>query len=282
MDILFNRFSLTPSIDLNGHAGAKERHGVLLMGRLGEDIGFAEYFPHHELGDPDCDEFLSTFKDQKLLSQKKAFYFLDPKWITTDQNSYFLNHQLHTPNSTDEASFFKYKIKNREDIGFIDLLRKGYRLRLDANGIFDQKSWTSFKDRIPEKLLTNIEYIEDPLIDEDWSIVSLPKARDFITGSPYEFKIYKPYREFFMPANDHHTIFSGNMGLGLANYQGYLELTAFGNLLLTHGLLTPALYSEDYDVFRGNYTLGFSPDREKLLRLLNHLHALHWRSLCKL
>ena len=277
MKIFFHRFYLKPKIKLNHLSSVEVREGVFLKSEQSGGVGYTEYFPHPELGDLSVNNFLESFMQQKHESQKKALYFLKPEWSRLETNPSFFNHQLYREGETLESGTIKYKIKNEND--FLQNLPSGIQsLRLDANGLFNMNSWTQFEKNIPPKNRMLIDYIEDPLSDEDWHNINLPRARDFIQGTPFEVNIYKPYREFF-PVNSKRVIFSGNMGHGLSNYQAYLELLGKGNLKDHHGLLTPDLYENSFDIFTGSFRDGFRPEMNSLKKYFEELKDKTWTPL---
>jgi hypothetical protein len=148
-------------------------------------------------------------------------------------------------------------------------------IRLDANGLFSQESWREFFTRIPQDFIHLIDYIEDPIDDGEWKNILLPCAQDFIQGSPSHVNIFKPYREFF-PQMEKRIVFSGNMGHGLSNYQSYLELVHLGDLNDFHGILTNSLYQDSPDLFSGNYSEGFLPNKSELEAYLKDIASLNW------
>ena len=191
----------------------------------------------------------------------------------------FLNHELFIRGSTPQASILKYKLEDKTDLNFLALIEAGYSIRLDANGIFNEDTWSVFENQIPPIYFSKIEYIEDPLEKSDWKVVRLPKARDFISGDPYQVKIYKPYREFF-PAAATQVIFSAPMGHLLGTYLTYLELMEHGDLKLYHGLLTPGLYLDVPDLFQGNFKTGFQLRQDVINNFLAELQNKEWNYLC--
>ncbi len=278
MKIFYHRFSLRPLKKLNHLAGLSDRDGVFLRSESTDGIGYSEYFPHPELGDLNVEEFLDTFKDQMHETQMKALYFLDPQWSQVKTGKIFYNHQLYREGERLECTTIKYKIKNDQDFFFQHCPEGIKNIRLDANGLFNANTWRDFELRIPKELYHLIEYIEDPLSLINWEDVSLPKAQDFIKGSPCQVKIYKPYREFY-PEETKKVIFSGNMGHGLSNYQGYLELLQKGNLEDYHGIITPNLYENSANIFTGNYQGGFAPNTQLLNHYFHELELRPWKRL---
>jgi hypothetical protein len=275
MKISFHRFKLRPKVELNYLSSTHIREGVFLKSESDKGIGYCEYFPHTELGDESVDEFLKTFKEQKTLAQKKALYLLDAKWIDLGVNKRFFNHQFFQKGDSAHAKIIKYKIRHKDDFGFLELLEDKHILRLDANGLFSQESWRNFFSRIPQEFIRFIDYIEDPIDDGQWKNILLPCAQDFIQGFPSHVKIFKPYREFFSQ-DPKRIIFSGNMGHGLSNYQSYLELVHSGDLNEFHGILTNSIYQDSSDLFSGNYNEGFLPNKSELESYIKEIASLNW------
>ena len=277
MNIFFHRFYLKPKIKLNHLSSIEVREGVFLKSEQAAGVGYTEYFPHPELGDLGVNNFLESFKQQKHESQKKALYFLKPEWSRLETNPSFFNHQLFREGEKLESGTIKYKIKDKSDC-LLNLPSGIQSIRLDANGLFNMNSWIQFEKKIPPQHWKLIDYIEDPLSDEEWQNIKLPTARDFVKGTPFEVNIYKPYREFF-PVNSKRVIFSGNMGHGLSNYQAYLELLGKGNLKDHHGLLTPDLYENSFDIFTGSFRDGFRPEMNSLKKYFEELKDKTWTPL---
>lgn len=278
MNIFYHRFTLRPLQKLNHLGTLSEREGVFLKSESTEGIGYSEYFPHPELGDSNVEEFLDTFKDQIHETQRKALYFLDPQWSQVKTDKIFFNHQLYQVGKNGECSTIKYKIKNEQDNFFQNCPQGIKNIRLDANGLFNTKTWKEYELSIPKEYYHLIEYIEDPLSDINWEDVRIPKAQDFIKGFPSQVKIYKPYREFY-PEGANKVIFSGNMGHGLSNYQSYLELLQRGNLDDYHGIITPDLFETSAKIFAGNYQDGFAPNKKILNNYFHELELSPWKIL---
>jgi hypothetical protein len=278
MQIFFHKFSLSPKKAINRLGSMDSRDGVFLKSLSDHGVGYCEYFPHSEWGDLSVDEFLETFALQKNETQKKAHYFLDPRFTREESKSFF-NHCFYQEPLREYCQKVKYKIKDEKDLRFLTLLESCDMIRLDANGLFNQQTWETFFKQIPTDLRMRIEYIEDPLFDQEWSGVTIPRGRDFIHGSPFEYSIYKPYRDF-IPEHQASLIFSGNMGHGLANYQSYLELVEYGDLTLYHGLLTPNLYENLPELFDPDASGGFRPNQHQVKTYLTFLGQQAWRSLC--
>lgn len=278
MKISFHKFYLTPLRALNAKASLKTREGVFLKADDGKTLSCWEYFPHPELGDEDVDSFLEDFSSLRFLTQKKAFSRLkDPLDLKTPR--LFLNHELFNKEILPSSKIIKYKLKGIDDLGLLPLLENGYFLRLDANGIFNEASWKFFEQMIPDKYHAQIQYVEDPLESLNWEQVSFPTARDFISGTPYKTKIYKPYREFF-PQDIPEVIFSAPMGHILGTYLTYQELLNSGNLNLYHGIITPAIYESIPSIFKGNYQKGFYLNQQIVDSFFKQFSDLDWKYLC--
>jgi hypothetical protein len=278
LNIYFHKFNLLPQREINSKSTLKSREGVFLKSVISDVSNFWEYFPHPELGDQSVDSFLTDFSSAKSDAQKKAHLRLTkPLQMKTD--SLFLNHELYHKDSDPKSPVIKYKLFGRNDFGFIPLLQKGHTVRLDANGIFNKESWIQFKSYIPEEAFNNIEYIEDPFFDKDWSHVGLETASDFVDGSPCSIKIYKPYRELF-PIKAKKIIFSSPMGHLLGTYLTFLEMINFGNLDIHHGLMTPGIYKEVPNIFTGNFKHGFRLNQEVVDSFFENLSHKEWLFLC--
>jgi hypothetical protein len=278
MKFYFHKFQLTPLRKLNHLSSIAPRCGVFLKRENNEGLGFCEYFPHPELGDEDVDVFLASFHEQRSNSQKKAAYLLEPKWSQVYEPKKFFNHQLYKENDSLQSHVIKYKLHHKDDFHFIKLIKKGLKLRLDANGLFDLESWPHFIRSLSTETIEHLDYIEDPMNQLNWSDITLPAAKDFIPGVPYQVNIFKPYRDF-LNLDKVRTIFSGNMGNGLSNYQAYLELVEFGDLRDHHGILTDDLYQECPKLFSGNFIEGFEPNNSAIRNYFLKLESLDWTPL---
>jgi hypothetical protein len=274
MDISYCKFELKPKYELNHRSGKRPREGVFLRSK----ISYWEYFPHPEFGDESVESFLDSFVYQKSECARKGLTTLVTPLPEVFPENIFFNHYLFGGDLEHHYPVIKYKLKSADDRIFLNL--KCERLRLDANGLFSEKEWASFKMSLPDELIMRLEYVEDPMNHLDWSHSSVNCARDFISGFPYSVRIYKPYREFY--PEDDQVIFSGNMGHALSQYLSYLELIERGDLSLIHGLINPSLYEEVPGIFKGDYQNGFSLNQKIIQDYLLSLHSLAWRSLCKI
>lgn len=278
MKIYFHHFNLKPISALNAMESDHPREGVFLMGKNNTDTTFWEYFPHPELGDETVDEFLTDFKyAHSIFKQKALFRLMNP--LELRNHLTFLNHELYRNGSELTSKIIKFKLLNNNDFRFLKLIENGHHLRLDANGIFNRQSWTAFEQNIPKKFQSFIEYIEDPLKDLDWSNIPIKTAQDFISGEPFQIKIYKPYREFFPHVNSP-IIFSASMGHFLGTYHTYLELIHFGDLTLHHGIVTPMLYKNVPVLFTQKAPETFIFNIEMFDAFKKELLNLKWTHLC--
>ncbi|MGE3608181.1 MAG: hypothetical protein AB7I27_01240 [Bacteriovoracaceae bacterium] len=261
MHVYYSEYQLTPRKAANRLSDLAPKKGLYL-----KCLGFADYFPHESLGDQSIEEFLDTFKDQKTEYAQKVLHFLKKEPFFYDQP--FLNHQLWDGTEEIEASVVKYKLKNNADQSYLDLINKGIKVRLDANGLFDPG------DEIPSHEL--IEYIEDPMKNLNWN--GIKAAQDFIQGAPYQFYIHKPNARF-LKQQTCPVIFSSYLGSDLGKWLSYCELVEQGDINLYHGIITKNFYQEENDLFQGNYKKNFKPTLDKVKNLFLHLEDLDWKYL---
>ncbi len=280
MKVLYSPYTLTPLKRANRLSSLGKKHGVYLKGVLGDTTTFADYFPHEALGDRSCDEFLSTLKFQNDEYDKKVFDLLlkDSKFQNLKPKK-FTNHQLWTESQTLEAKTVKYKLQNLHDQAFKVCLEKGLRVRLDANGLFKRSEYEQFVKDIPEKFHAQIDYIEDPLADLDWSKLGLPSAQDFISGDTFDYYIYKPNCEFH-PRTEAKVIYSSYLGSDFGRWHAYCELASDGDITLTHGIITQGFFEEEKPLFKGTYKSGFDINQPVAQRLYRDLSDIGWKTLC--
>lgn len=278
MKVLYSHYSLTPLKKANRLSSVEPKTGVLLKGVLGDKVLFADYFPHPLLGDRPLEQFLSEFKFQDHNYDRKVFDFLlkdsDLQRLTPKT---FFNHQLWSKGDEVKSKVVKVKIQDEEDFSFLPLLEKKIRVRLDANGLFNKESFQKYLKAIPD--ISSIEYIEDPMKDSEWNGISLPCARDFITGSPYTHIIYKPNCEFY-PKEETKIIFSSYLGGNLGRWHSYCELIQKGDLQEVHGIHTEGFYQEEVPLFQGSYETGFIADTQPVKKLYQMVANSNWKQLC--
>lgn len=282
MKIFISPYELTPKKRANRLSSLEKRPGVYLKGILKDKHLFADYFPHQALGDRPVEEFLEKFKFQQHEYDKKVFQLLlQDHEFQKPVNKIFSNHQLWSKDEEVLSTTLKYKLMDPDDRGFMPLLEKGKRLRIDGNGIFKRDSFNRFLKDIHEKHRTQIDYFEDPLSEKDWSNLGLSPARDFIDGAPFDYYIYKPNCEA-RPDTSAKVIYSAYMGGSLGNWHAISELLRDGDLKLTHGLITRGFYEEEVEIVKGSYTQGFTPDEGLVKKLYQDMAAKDWKLLCSM
>lgn len=259
-----------------------KKPGVLLKAVLGDTITFADYFPHQPLGDRSCDQFLSEFKFQNDEYDKKVFDLLlrDSKFQNLKPKKFF-NHQLWTGSEPLEAKIIKYKLLHPHDRSFMICLERGMRVRLDANALFKRSEYLDFLKEIPEKYHAQIDYMEDPLADKDWSNLKIPSAQDFISGSHFDYYIYKPNCEF-RPETEAKIIYSSYLGSDLGRWHTYCELSEDADLSLTHGIIANGFFQEEKSFLTGTYAGGFDIEHSVVKRLYQDVSGAGWKSLCSI
>lgn len=282
MKVFYSPYTLTPLKRANRLSSMDKKHGVFLKGLLGDVITFADYFPHQPLGDRSCDQFLAEFKFQNVEYDKKVFDLLlrDVKFQNLKPKK-FKNHQLWTGSESIDAKIIKYKMLHAHDRTFMTCLERGLRVRLDANALFKRSEYNEFIKDIPERYHSQIDYIEDPLADQDWSKLKVPSAMDFIPGTPYEYYIYKPNCEF-RPETEAKVIYSSYLGSDLGRWHTYCELSEDADLSLTHGIISQGFFEEEKPFFKGSYSHGFDIEHPVVKRLYQNLSDVGWKTLCSI
>ncbi|HXH29608.1 MAG TPA: hypothetical protein VNJ01_02235 [Bacteriovoracaceae bacterium] len=282
MKVYLSPYRLTPLKRANHSSSLAPKSGVLLKAVLKDATLFADYFPHENLGDRGVEEFLQDFKYQKVEYDQKVLDLLlrDGTFQKLKAKS-FLNHKLWDGSPDPAASVVKYKVMDPQDVGFLPLLQRGVRIRLDCNGLFSKASFKEFQTCIPEKSWPLIEYVEDPIRELDWGEIPFPTARDFIQGQGSSYTIYKPNCEF-LPVTDSKIIFSSYLGSDFGRWHSYCELALTGNLELFHGIITTNFFTQERPVFHGNYLMGFSPNAPEVRKLYSSLSAQPWKHLCSI
>lgn len=282
MKVYFSPYTLTPVKRANRLSSLDQKHGVLIKGVLGDKVTFADYFPHLPLGDRSVDQFLQEFKFQNVEYDKKVFdlllrdhgfQYLEPKKFT--------NHQLWTGTENLEADVIKYKMLHAMDTSYKIPLEMGLRLRLDGNALFNRRDYENFLISVPEKYHKQIDYIEDPLSEKDWSNLKVPSAMDFIDGSPYQYYIYKPNCEF-RPKTDAKIIYSAYLGSNLGSWHTYCEMVETADLNLTHGIIGVGFYKEEKQFLTGSYKNGFIADEGIVKKIYQDTASREWKNLCSM
>lgn len=281
MKVFYSPYTLTPLKAVNRLSQGDKAHGVFVKAVLKNTTLFADYFPHMTLGDRTVDEFLTDFKFQTDEYDKKVLdrLFKDETFQRLKTRTFF-NHKLWAGIGELDSPVIKYKIMSLEDRNFIYALEKNVRVRLDANGLFDNETFKAFKKDIPEKYLDLIDYIEDPMQDPDWTGIEMKTARDFVAGSPADFYIYKPSCEF--RPQQINVIYSSYLSSEFGKWQSYGELCLEGDLRLTHGIVTKGFYQEETNLFDGTYGTCFLPNHDAVRGLYQDLSDKNWKLLCSI
>lgn len=254
MNVYYRPYRLHQKRKLNRLDASSRKSGVHLKVKTRFTEHFADYFPHESLADLPVELFLEKFKYQDNEYEQKVFHFLlHEEKIRSVKPRPFKNHT-------------KYKLQAHDDFGF----KKFKSVRLDANGLFNRDSLKIFVAELSE----NVEYIEDPMRDTDWSGFDIPFARDFIAGEPYAYLVHKPNCRFLRPT-EKKVIFSSYMGSDLGRFHAWCELMEKGDLSLEHGIHTP-------DLFEEQKLTDFS-DSDQILELYNDLSSSEgWKQLCSI
>ncbi|HXH75154.1 MAG TPA: hypothetical protein VNJ08_09335 [Bacteriovoracaceae bacterium] len=278
MHVYYREYNLSPLRPANRGSPKGVKTGVHLKVKKRFTEHFADYFAHENLGDMPVELFLEKFKYQDHEYEKKIFHFLlDEERIRSRKIKPFKNHQSWQGKEAINSPVIKYKLQDYKDFSFMAALEKKVRVRLDANGLFNKDEIQTFIKQIPKDLLSFIDYLEDPMADLDWKDLSLPLARDFIKGDPYDFLIHKPNSRF-LGETDKKVIFSSYMGSDLGLWHAYCELLEKGNLKEAHGIITPGLYQEQNFFF----DTGHVPAAESIKILYDELSTPGWKLLCSI
>lgn len=279
MEVFYSHYTITPLKRLNRTSSMEQKLGVVLKGRLNDRVTFADYFPHASFGDKGIEQFLYEFKYQKEEYDRKVFHFLNHEHAYHSiPQKVFHNHQLWTGSEDLEAKVVKYKLLRPNDDTFLDPLKRGLRVRLDANCLFNRDGIKNFITTIPPEYRSQIDYVEDPLVEKDWDNLGLKAARDLISGTPHDVHIHRPSCRFF-PENERKVIFSSYLGGELGRWHSYCELLEKGDLNEIHGIMSRGFFAEEKPILKGNYETGFSADPVVVKELYQDLYNLEWKHL---
>ncbi len=282
MDIYYSPYQLTPLKKANRLTSLDVKKGILLKATINGIDSYADYFPHLPLGDRSVDVFLSEFKEQKEEYDQKVLHFLreDHRYQKIPSTS-FMNHQLWSGYEEISSPVIKYKLMFQQDTLFMSPLLRGVVVRLDGNGLFTKDNFNRFINLIPPQYWSQIEYIEDPSLESDWNPYPFTKARDFLTGSPFDVSIYKPNCEF-MPHPDKTTVFSAYLGSDLGTWHAYCEMIEKADLSITQGIIGENFYQEQLKLFEGTYSDGMKPNLEVVKKIYQDLNLREWKFLCSI
>lgn len=280
MDIFYSTYQLTPLKRANRLSSLDPKQGVYLRAKIDGAHAYADYFPHLPLGDRSVEQFLSEFNQQKVEYDQKLLTILlnDPGY----QNKAivpFRNHQLWSGSEPLIGDVIKYKLLSPQDFSFLAALERGIKVRLDANGMFSRSSYSIFMRQIPEKYYHLIDYVEDPILDQDWSALGSPTARDFLSSNCCDYYIYKPNCEF-RPDGNEKLIYSAYLGSELGSWHTYCELVDSGDLSTVHGIIGEGFYQEERGLFKGNYRQEMQPDQNVVKNIYQELELRSWKRLC--
>ncbi len=282
MDIYYSPYQLTPLKKANRLSSLDPKSGVFLKADINGASAYADYFPHTPLGDRSVDVFLSEFKDQKEEYDQKVLHFLhEDQRYQKMSSKLFMNHQLWSGYEEISAPVIKYKLMFLQDTLFLAPLLRGVVMRLDGNGLFTKDNFEQFIKHIPPQYWSQIEYIEDPSLEADWNPYPFTKARDFLTGSPFDVSIYKPNCEF-LPHPDKTTIFSAYLGSDLGTWHTYCEMIEKADLSITQGIIGDNFYQEQRKLFEGSYAHGMKPNLDVVKEIYQDLQQREWKILCSM
>lgn len=280
MDFFYCPYSITPLKRQDRTSTLEPKFGIYIKAQSASGISYADYFPHASMGDKGCEQFLDEFKLQKNEYERKIHHLLlkDKEYQAIPQKKFF-NHQLWSGTEDFEASIIKYKLSKFDDQTFLDPLKRGIKVRLDANAQFTRTTFAVFLKSIPNELHGLIEYVEDPIFENDWSNLGVKIGRDAIHGHPYNVRIHRPNREFF-PAEEKKVIFSSYLGSNLGRWHTYCELVECGNLEEVHGIISPGFIKEEKSFLTGSYVDGFIPNKDAVKDIYTELAKQEWKSFC--
>ncbi|MES2526865.1 MAG: hypothetical protein V4598_07245 [Bdellovibrionota bacterium] len=257
------------------------KEGVYLSSEVNGKTVYADYFPHIPLGDEPVTQFLAGFQKQETEYQRKMLKLLHSD---AEFQSYpakrFRNHQLWTGSEEIVSHVVKYKMLHPQDKAFHEALKRGVRVRLDANAMFNKSNMNELLDSLTPEWHKLIDYVEDPLSDIDWSTFPLKRARDFILGTPFDLYVYKPNCE--MRPDFSEIIYSAYLGSALGSWHTYCELISSGNTSIVQGIIGQGFYEEVKDFYLGDYDSGFIPDLTVIKEMYADLRARNWEDLCSM
>ena len=242
--IEYSLYELQPLSALNAKSSKGKKRGMYLRVKNDSGFGYADYFPHAELGDLSVED---------VVSGKRDIHFEKALWFATNEKELrqritarsFKNHCLYKDGKAERV--LKVKVFGKQDFTKIrKLLQNDVTVRLDSNGAISVDQWNSFLKELEADELGKIEYIEDPGAG-DWGQLIVPAAKDFTEREGFDYVIHKANARFL--ENNGKAIFSSYMGSDLGRYHCWLELMDRGDLELVHGINTPGLYQDQLEIF---------------------------------
>ncbi|MFL5785621.1 MAG: hypothetical protein ACJ76H_13480 [Bacteriovoracaceae bacterium] len=281
MEVFYSRYKLTPIKRINRLSSMDQKEGVYLSATIDGKKVFADYFPHLPLGDETVESFLENFPKQNTEYQQKLHLLLkEDLHYQNYPSKKFRNHQLWSGSEPITSPVIKYKMLHPNDHTFHDALSRGIRVRLDGNAMFNKSNVNQLLDPLLPEWRKYIDYVEDPLSDSDWSAFPLRRARDFITGTPFDIYIYKPNCE--MKPNWPELIFSAYLGSSLGSWHAYCEMIGTVNSNIVQGIIGLGFYEELEDFYRGDFNSGFYPDLALIGKMYKNLENREWKKLCSM
>lgn len=275
--IEYSLYTLAPLKRLNSQSTDENKQGLYLrlLSDEGAVDGYADYFPHVELGDLSVDEILSGKRDGYF--EKCLWFAKNAKALESAALKGFKNHLLSLPDDGPAAGrVIKMKVNGPEDFEKIkNALKTDASLRLDANACVSLEQWKTFFKGLSDEELDKIEYVEDPGVG-DWRELPVASAKDFMESTYWNFEIYKANARFC--DRPEKAIFSSCMGSDLGRYHCYLELVNRGDLGLVHGIHTPGIYREQLDLFKERDGL-FYLNQEAVEKIFADLKERQWTTL---
>ncbi|MGZ3769224.1 MAG: o-succinylbenzoate synthase MenC [Bdellovibrio sp.] len=303
MKISFSTYFLTPKKRLNAISYGAKREGVLLKVEWEDGlIGFADLHPWTELGDLSVADQLkglrqghSTIQGQQSLKfarrdaefRQKNLNAFDQFETKVVKNNFLFSNNIDSANSNlgseisldvffenlKRVGFSTVKIKtgiNLENEKYIleKAAHAGLRIRLDFNAVLNFPDFMNFMSELPESVMPQIEYVEDPFPfnAKTWAeakkIVKLAVDNQFdkvhwdaLATVPFDVLVIKPAKvdvenamalchKFNLKATvtsymDH------ALGISHSAYEAMRLKEKYGELILESGCLTHHAYDPD-------------------------------------
>lgn len=185
----FWKYTLKPKTRIGAVATLQEREGALLRVRWPDGlVGFADLFPWPEFGDQSVDTQLIDLKAGKISNGlEQTIHLARRDAMSRDtggnllrglprvRNHFLINDMTSTTdddlNEARKLGFEIIKIKCGKNIAAeLDyaqqLVKKGFRLRLDFNSRSTPAEFHQHMSAIPEAYRQKIDFVEDPFVFE--------------------------------------------------------------------------------------------------------------------